>query len=189
MRQRFGITSYMRSGFWQSASCCALSTCPSCAGQRPWCSSESFCSAEVCTCSHSVPRTCWGSFVEVADRSERELHEIAEALPVDAPRGSTEQKAGDFYRAYLDTNTIESRGLAAAQPGLQAIAAARTHEQLAELMGRPDLNLKAPLGVGITTDQKNPDRYIVVILQSGLSLPDRDYYLKNDLIFTNLRVL
>ena len=132
-------------------------------------------------------RTSWGSFVELADRSERELHEIAEALPVDAPRGSTEQKAGDFYRAYLDTNTIESRGLAAAQPGLQAIAAARTHEQLAELMGRPDLNLKAPLGVGITTDQKNPDRYIVVILQSGLSLPDRDYYLKNDLIFTNLR--
>ncbi len=54
-------------------------------------------------------------------------------------------------------------------------------------MGRPDLDLKAPLGVGITTDQKNPDRYIVVIVQSGLSLPDRDYYLKDDPVFTNLR--
>jgi len=132
-------------------------------------------------------RTNWGSFVELADRSERQVHEIVAALPGDAPPGSPEQKAGDFYRAYLDTETIERKGLAAAQPGLQAIAAARTHEQLAELIGRPDLNLKAPLGVGITTDQKNPDRYIVVILQSGLSLPDRDYYLKSDPVFANLR--
>jgi predicted metalloendopeptidase len=132
-------------------------------------------------------RTSWGSFVELADRSERQVREIAESLPANAQQGSTEQKAGDFYRAYLDTNTIEQKGLAPAQPGLQAIAAARTHEQLADLMGRPDLNLKAPLGVGITTDQKNPDRYIVVILQSGLSLPDRDYYLKDDPVFVNLR--
>jgi len=132
-------------------------------------------------------RTTWGSFVELADRSEHQVREIAESLPADASPGSTEQKAGDFYRAYLDTDTIERKGLSAAQPGLQAIAEARTHEQLAALIGRPDLNLKAPLGIGITPDQKNPDRYIAVILQSGLSLPDRDYYLKNDPIFTNLR--
>jgi putative endopeptidase len=134
-----------------------------------------------------LDRTSWGSFVELADRSERQVREIAEALPVDAPQGSTEQKAGDFYRAYLDTLSIEQKGLSPALPGLQAIAAARSYEQLADLMGQPDLNLKAPLGVGITTDQKNPDRYIVVILQSGLSLPDRDYYLKDDAVFTNLR--
>jgi len=54
-------------------------------------------------------------------------------------------------------------------------------------MGRPDLDLKSPLIVAITTDQKNPDRYIVVITQSGLSLPDRDYYLKDDPVFKNLR--
>ncbi len=54
-------------------------------------------------------------------------------------------------------------------------------------MGRPDLDLESPLIVAITTDQKNPDRYIVVITQSGLSLPDRDYYLKDDPVFTNLR--
>lgn len=134
-----------------------------------------------------LDRTSWGSFVELADRSERQVREIVEALPADAPPGSTEQKAGDFYRAYLDTAAIEQKGLSPALPGLQAIAAARTHEQLADLMGRPDLSLKAPVGVGITTDQKNPDRYIVVILQSGLSLPDRDYYLKDDPVLTNLR--
>lgn len=132
-------------------------------------------------------RTSWGSFVELADRAEHQIRTIAESLPKDAPEGSTQQKAGDFYRAYLDTDTIERNGLAPAQPGLQAIAAASTHEQLAALMGRPDLDLESPLIVAITTDQKNPDRYIVVITQSGLSLPDRDYYLKDDPVFTNLR--
>lgn len=134
-----------------------------------------------------LDRTSWGSFVELADRSEQQVRTIAEALPADAPQGSTGQKAGDFYRSYLDVATIEAKGLSPAQRGLQAIASAHTHEQLADLIGRPDLNLKAPLGVGITTDQKNPDRYIVVILQSGLSLPDRDYYLKDAPVFADLR--
>jgi putative endopeptidase len=132
-------------------------------------------------------RTTWGSFAELADRAEHQVRAIAESLPPDAPAGSTEQKAGDFYRAYLDTETIERNGLTAAKPGLQAIASARTHEQLATLMGRPDLGLNSPLRVAITLDQKNPDRYIVVVTQSGLSLPDRDYYLKDDPVFTSLR--
>jgi putative endopeptidase len=132
-------------------------------------------------------RTSWGSFVELADRAEHQIRAITESLPKDAPEGSTEQKAGDFYRAYLDTQTIEGKGLAPAQPGLEAIASARTHEQLASLMGRPDLRLKSPLIVAITLDQKNPDRYIVVVTQSGLSLPDRDYYLKDEPVFANLR--
>ena len=84
------------------------------------------------------------------------------------PEGSDEQKVGDFYRAYLDTDTIEQKGLAPARPGLDAIAAARTTTSCTRLMGRPDLGLKAPLRLAITIDQKNPDRYIVVITQSGL---------------------
>ena len=106
-------------------------------------------------------RTSWGSFIELADRAEHNVRAIVESLPQDAASGSTEQKVGDYYRAYLDTNAIERAGLAPAQPGLKAIAATRTHAQLAELMGRPDLGLKSPLIVAITLDQKNPDRYIV----------------------------
>jgi putative endopeptidase len=132
-------------------------------------------------------RTSWGSFVELVDRAEHQIRSLAESLPPDAPQGSTEQKAGDFYRAYLDTDAIERNGLAPAQPGLAAIATARSHEQLAAVMGRPDLGLTSPLAIAITPDQKNPDRYIVVITQSGLSLPDRDYYLKDDPVFTDLR--
>jgi predicted metalloendopeptidase len=53
-------------------------------------------------------------------------------------------------------------------------------------MGRPDLALTAPVRIGISIDQKNPDRYDVIITQSGLGLPDRDYYLKDDAVYAAL---
>jgi putative endopeptidase len=132
-------------------------------------------------------RTNWNAFSQLADKAQHDLRTIAESLPPDAPAGSTERKVGDYYRAYLDTDAIERAGLGPAQPALDAIAAARSYEDLARLMGRRDLSLRAPLRLAITTDQKNPDRYIVTILQSGLGLPDRDYYLKNEPVFTDLR--
>jgi putative endopeptidase len=132
-------------------------------------------------------RTNWGTFMQLSDEADNKLRRIVEALPVDAPQGSNARKIGDFYRAYLDTDTIERLGLEPARPGLDAIAAARTHEDLARLIGRPDLRLKSPLSVSISTDQKNPDRYIVSITESGLGMPDRDYYLKSDAQFAQLR--
>jgi putative endopeptidase len=132
-------------------------------------------------------RTSWGAFVELADKAEHQVRDLIEGLPADTPPGSPARKARDYYRAYLDTQAIDLLGLEPAKPALEAIGAARTHEQLAELMGRPDLGLKAPLLIAITLDQKNPDRYIVAITQSGLSLPDRDYYLKDAPLFVDLR--
>jgi putative endopeptidase len=132
-------------------------------------------------------RARWGSFDELEERSQEQVRALIEALPADAPEGSVAQKVGDYYRAYLDTAAIEAAGLTPAQPGLDAIAAARTHEELTRLIGRPDLALRSPLRVAITTDQKNPDRYIVFITQSGLGMPDRDYYLKDDPVYTQLR--
>jgi putative endopeptidase len=138
---------------------------------------------------HHIPpdRTSWGSFPELQERTQEQLRGIIEALPPDAPSGSIEQKVGDYYRAYLDTEAIERLGLKPAQPALEAIAAARSHADLARLMGRPDLDLKSPLRVLITPDQKDPDRYIVAITQSGLGMPDRDYYLKDDAVYVGLR--
>jgi putative endopeptidase len=132
-------------------------------------------------------RTAWGTFAQLAQSSEERLREIIESLPPDAAPGSPEQKVGDLYRAYLDTDAIERVGIAPAQPGLNAIAAARTYEDLARIMGNRDLVARAPLRVGINTDPKNPDRYIVIITQSGLGLPDRDYYLKDEPVYVGLR--
>jgi putative endopeptidase len=63
---------------------------------------------------------------------------------------------------------------------LAAIAAARTHEEIAGFMARPELRLTAPVRFDIDPDAKDPDHYMVEVFQGGLGLPDRDYYLKDD---------
>jgi putative endopeptidase len=138
---------------------------------------------------HQIPadRTRWGSFEELAELSEQRVHDIIESLPKDAPEGSNAQKVSDYYRSYLDTAAIEAQGLTPARAGLETIAAAKTRKDLIRIMGRPDLGLGLPLRLSITTDQKDPDRYMVTIQQSGLGLPDRDYYLKDDAVYSALR--
>src|SRR5205814_4859005 len=110
---------------------------------------------------HQIPpdRTRWGSFDELGERSHDQVRSIVEALPDGAPAASNEQKIGDDYRSYLDTEAIERLGLTPARPGLDAIGDARTHKQLARLMGRADLALKAPLRVGINLDQKRSEEH------------------------------
>lgn len=139
--------------------------------------------------SNTIPadRSAWGVFAELDERARGDLRQIVETIPADAAPGGPQQKIRDFYRSYIDTDAIERAGLAPAQPALQAIAAARTYEELSRLMGRPDLGLTAPIRLLITTDPKNPDRYIVAITQSGLAMPDRDYYLKDEPVFATLR--
>jgi predicted metalloendopeptidase len=132
-------------------------------------------------------RTLWGTFVQLAAKTEDQVHDILEALSPQAPAGSAEQKARDFYRAFLDTAAIEQAGLAPARAGLDEIAAATTHADIARLMGRAELSLDGPITGYVTVDEKNPNRYIVLVGQSGLSLPDRDYYLKQDPALEKIR--
>jgi putative endopeptidase len=138
---------------------------------------------------HTIPadRTRWGSFDELDERSLQQVLSIVQKLPPNAPEGSDAQKVGDYYRAFIDTAAIDQKGIEPARAGIDAISAAKNHHDLTRLMGRPDLALKAPLRIGIAIDQKNPDRYAVIITQGGLGLPDRDYYLKNDAVYTELR--
>jgi putative endopeptidase len=119
--------------------------------------------------------------------AQQKVHALIEALPASAPTGSVAQKVGDFYRAFMDTDAINRAGLAPAQPALNAIAAARTHAELLRLMGRADFALMSPMQLRIRADDKNPDRYVVSITQSGLGLPDRDYYLKTETVYTDVR--
>ena len=113
--------------------------------------------------SNDIPpdRARWGSFDELQERSLGQLRGLLEALPGDAAAGSNERKLRDFYRAYLDTDAIDRAGLAPARPGLDAIAAASTHEDIARLMSRPDARTIAPVEFRATADEKDPDRYMV----------------------------
>jgi predicted metalloendopeptidase len=132
-------------------------------------------------------RTSWNADVMLAVDAEQKVQDIIQSLPVHAAAGSLEQKIGDYYRSFLDVEQIEHEGMAAAAEILKAIDAAASHEDIATLMGRPDLGLESPVNFGISIDEKNPDRYVVGIGQGGLGLPQREYYLSKDAKYAEIR--
>jgi putative endopeptidase len=133
-------------------------------------------------------RSIWGPFYVLRAQAEADVKAIVDDVTSrpTAP-GSIERKVADFYAAYLDTTAIEAAGLTPVRDDLAAIAAARSHEDVAALMGRKDLSLGGPVSLSRWPDAKDPDRYAVNMIQSGLSLPDRDYYLKDEARFAEVR--
>src|SRR5256885_10991380 len=112
-------------------------------------------------------------------RSKQRVREIIErAAATHGAMGTPEQQIGDFYAAFMDEAAIEANGLAPVQADLQRIAAANTHDELARLFGEP--GFESLFDVQLPADFKNPDRYAVVITESTLGLPDRDYYLRSE---------
>ena len=122
-------------------------------------------------------RTTTGSFVQLDIQSETRVRGILSELET---RGGAltpeETQVRDLYASYVDTERLERLGLEPARRDLATIAAIRTHEDVARAMASPDLGAQTIFSVRIGVDDKNPDAYAVFIRQSGLGLPDRDYY-------------
>ncbi len=133
-------------------------------------------------------RSRWGMFDQLREESDANVHALLEeATKANADKGTNAQKIADYYAAYLDTAAIDARGLAPARAGLDAIAAVKTHDDVAKLMARPDLPIIGPIGASVGVDAKDPDHYVVKIGHSGLGLPEREYYLKKDAQFVDIR--
>jgi putative endopeptidase len=103
---------------------------------------------------------------------------IEQAAAGHAVPQSPEQKIGDYYASFMDQAAIEANGLAPATADLQRIAAAVSRKDIASLFGQS--GFASLFDIDLPPDLKSPDRYSVVISQSSLGLPDRDYYLKDD---------
>ncbi len=132
----------------------------------------------------------YGAFAKLADDSEMRLRGIVEesAGKVQKTPGSDEQKVGDLYASFMDEKKLDELGLKPLEAELSRIDAIQTKEQIASLMahlGR--INVRNPIGAYVNQDDKNPSQYIVYLFQSGLGLPDRDYYLLNDKKFSEIR--
>ncbi|MHA7871367.1 MAG: M13 family metallopeptidase, partial [Hyphococcus sp.] len=122
----------------------------------------------------------YGSFTVLFERSEERVKQIIEnAANSRNAAGSVEQKIGDFFASYLDVEAINAAGLQPIADDLAAIEALTTHEEVARLMARPDLALESFIGGWVDVDSKQPNRYIFYLTQSGLGMPNRDYYLED----------
>ncbi|GGI57478.1 M13 family metallopeptidase [Winogradskyella haliclonae] len=102
------------------------------------------------------------------------LQEVSEQ---EHPKGSVEQQVGDFFASGMDTTTINERGIKPIKPILKRIAAIDNVETLTEFVAMQiqygDYSMFAPY---ISPDQKNSEMNILHLAQTGIGLPDRDYY-------------
>ena len=106
---------------------------------------------------------------------------IEESATGDFAKGSDEQKVGDLYGSYMDMETRDARGIEPLQPELDRIDAIDSHDDLAVYFAETvRRNLDAPFGFGQVADFMDPTTYMIYFAQSGLGLPDREYYLKTD---------
>ncbi len=124
-------------------------------------------------------RSSYGPFHKLSDLSEERVKKLIETAAASKPAaGTPEQKIGDYFASFMDEAGIEARGLAPLEADLARIQAAKSKTDIATLFGLP--GFMSTFGVGISADLKDPNRYSLDIGQSGLGLPDRDYYLQND---------
>jgi predicted metalloendopeptidase len=123
-----------------------------------------------------------GVNLEINLRNEERLKAILADLGArpDGALTPEERKLRDLFAAFTDTVAIEAHGMGPARADLAAIAGLTTREQIAEAMSDPALQLDGPFGFDIGADDKNPEAYALRLYQSGLGLPDRDYYLRDD---------
>jgi len=134
-------------------------------------------------------RGSYGVGDEVADLTDKRTAALIKAAAASkAPAGSDLRKIGDCYTTFMDEQAIEAKGLSPLQPTLQTIAAIADRRKLAQYLGttlRADVDvLNATnyytanlFGLWVAQDLDEPSKYAPFLLQGGLGLPERSYYL------------
>ncbi|MCD6026317.1 MAG: family peptidase [Solimicrobium sp.] len=125
----------------------------------------------------------WGAFNILADKVLQQMHEITIGLSSDKKIAgdSDEQKIRDAYESFMDTKAISALGLKPLDGIFRKVDNVSSKDQLPELIAYFNrVDITAPYNVSIHQDARDSTKYIVDLGQSGLGLPDRDYYLKDD---------
>src|SRR5438270_14031323 len=124
----------------------------------------------------------WESLSEVYEHNLAVLHSILEKASANDPKRSPViQKIGDYYASCMEEKAINQKGIAALKPELDRIANVRDKTEMIAVMGHEWAIGPNPLfGFNSAPDFHNADMTVASIDQAGLTLPDRDYYLKDD---------
>ncbi len=121
-----------------------------------------------------------GVGLELTKINEERLASVIADLHSRADLSPEEQKLRDLYDAFTDESQIEAKAFEPDASDLARIASLATLDDVAREIGTPELPLGGPFRMDIAADDKNPNAYVVRLGQSGLGLPDRDYYLRDD---------
>jgi putative endopeptidase len=138
-------------------------------------------------------------FSIINDRAQERKAELIDGIVKSNPAaGSDDARIANFYKAYMDTGAIEKRGLTPIKPDLDRIQAIADKGALAEAIGRSlradedplnatNLHTENLFGIFVTQAFSDPTKTVPYILQGGLGLPDRDYYVSSDPAMVKLR--
>ncbi|WP_319453177.1 MULTISPECIES: M13 family metallopeptidase [unclassified Mycobacterium] len=129
---------------------------------------------------HEMPadRATDGAFRLLADRAEEQVRDlITEAAATDAPAGTDEQRIGDLYASFMDTDAVARIGVRPLLDELADVDAATGPDGLAVVLGGLQrTGVGGGTGAYVDTDSKNSTRYLLHLSQSGIGLPDESYY-------------
>lgn len=131
----------------------------------------------------------YGSFSKLDDDAKAAIRQlIEEAAASDAAKGSDAQKVGDFFKSYTNIELRDQLGTTPIEPLLKEVDAATDATSVARLVANLlRKGIAGPLALYVSVDAKQSDQYTVYVTQSGTTLPDRDYYLKEDAQYLRVR--
>jgi len=134
-------------------------------------------------------RSSYNSFTRIVVDTEQHTRDIIEGAAANDRASGEDRKIGDYYAAFMDETGIETKGLAPVQPQLAAISQIADKQALARELGgqvRADVDLLNAtdfytdrlFGLWVTADLLQPDRYAPYLVQGGLGMPERSFYLE-----------
>jgi len=132
----------------------------------------------------------WMAFNILNEENRQKLLEIVDVVRenTSAKKGTDKQMIRDFYNAAMDTAAIDAAGISGIEPILASIDGIATKEDLVKQFGvLAPQGVSTPVGLYIGADSKNSKMNTVYASQSGLNLPDRDYYLQDNEKFEDIR--
>ena len=144
--------------------------------------------------SNPIPSTMdrWSRRWAAGEANKDQLRVILDeaAAKKDLPKGSVDQLIGDYYGACMNETRVNQAGVDPVKPMLAEIDAMKTQADLQKMiLHLQNYGIQVPFAVGAVPDNHNPSQVIADVGASGLGLPDRDYYFKNDPRFKRAREL
>lgn len=122
----------------------------------------------------------WGTFTILHDNNLKLLHDLLQEAATQ-PDSELSRKLGDFYASGMDAKKLNALGVAPLQSEIKLVKEVRNLADLQRLMARHHTYRLAPyFHLGAAQDEKNSQNVVATIHQSGLCLPERDYYFRTD---------